>query len=69
MIEIVKLKYEDRGPWYSSPKKLKEFLTVPDQEELFIVYLDNKGEMTCDLLTDLVGKKVLIKNEVIKIPY
>ena len=69
MIKILKLKYEDRGPWYSSHKKLKEILTVLNQEELLIVYLDNRGEMTCDLLTDLAGKKVLIKNEVIRIPY
>ena len=69
MIEIVKLKYEDRGPWYSSHKRIKEFLTNPNQEELFIVYYDDKGEMTCDLLTDLVGKKVFVKDEVIKIPY
>ena len=69
MIKIIKLKYEDRGPWYSSHKKLKEILTMPNQEELFIVYLDDKAEMTCDLLTDLVGKKVLVKNELIKIPY
>jgi len=40
MIRIVKLKYEDRGPWYSSHKKLKEILIDPDTEELFIVYLD-----------------------------
>ena len=69
MIEIIKLKYENGGLWYSSHKKLIEILTEQNQEELFIIYLDDMGEMTCDLLTYSVGKKVIIKNEVIKISY
>ncbi|RPI66475.1 MAG: hypothetical protein EHM47_16570 [Ignavibacteriales bacterium] len=68
MIKIIRLKYEDKGPWYSSHKKLKELLSDARTEELFIEYLDENGKMTCDLLTDLQGKKVLVNNEIIRIP-
>jgi hypothetical protein len=68
MIKIVRVKFEDREPWYASHKKLKKLLNSPHTEELFIEYLDEKGNMTCDLLTDLQGKEVFVKNEIVWIP-
>ena len=68
MIEILKIRYDDIGYWYSSKKRLKDILLDPYLPEMLIIHLDEINEMIFCLLTDLQGKDVLVGTEVIKIP-
>jgi len=67
LINILKIRYDDIGYWYSSKIKMKTILSDPYTPEMFIIYSEEKNINFC-LLTDLQGKDVIIKDEVIIIP-
>jgi hypothetical protein len=68
MIEIIKIRYDDKGSWYSNKNRLKKILTNPLTPELFIVISDENKEKDVYLLTDLENKEILIGNEIIRVP-
>lgn len=68
MIEIIKIRYDDKGYWYSNKNRLKKILADPLTPELFIVTLNEKEETDIYFLTDLENKEVLIGNVIISIP-
>lgn len=68
MIEIIKIRYDDKGYWYSNKNRLKKILTDPLTPELYIVTLNEKEEKDIYFLTDLENKEVLIGNVIISVP-
>ncbi len=63
MKEIIKVKYEDEGPWkepwVTTPEKIKEYFD--SGLELIIVYKEG-NDVSSAFMTDLIGEKVKLSN-------